>query len=409
MTLVGTVWKPIGPSPIARGRQDNGLVSAIAINPNDLTSSSSGPPAAACGGREDGGLNWTPLFDRQIALGIGEPAAIAIDPNDTDTIYVGTSGRGRPPQAPGRAVQVDRRRRELRPRSGSGYPAGNIGNASQFVNQWINVIIVDPANSQTRLSGVDERRLPLDRRRAELDAGRRASAATRARSCSTRPRRPAHAILYAGMAGSGVFRSDRRRPELDADPERGDAAVAAALGAAPARHRQGRRRPRAADVAARTAAGDPGAVRVDGRRQRDAPDPVGVFLSTDQGANWTQRAATGMPGNTQGGYSFHMAVDPASPGDGANDIIYFGAVGQARSTNSGRDLHRARRPARRHARVGVRPAAGARRRRSSTAATTAASSARPTTARPGHRAERRRPADRAVLQHRPSSPTRPRA
>jgi photosystem II stability/assembly factor-like uncharacterized protein len=39
--------------------------------------------------------------------------------------------------------------------------------------------------------------------------------------------------------------------------------------------------------------------------------------------------------NTQGGYSFHMAVDPGSPGDGANDIIYFGAVGLAKSTNSG--------------------------------------------------------------------------
>ncbi len=34
-------------------------------------------------------------------------------------------------------------------RLGSGYPAGNVGNASQFGNQWINVIIVDPANSQT--------------------------------------------------------------------------------------------------------------------------------------------------------------------------------------------------------------------------------------------------------------------
>jgi hypothetical protein len=42
-----------------------------------------------------------------------------------------------------------------------------------------------------------------------------------------------------------------------------------------------------------------------------------------------------MPLNTQGGYSFHMAVDPASPGDGINDIIYFGAVRQARSIDSG--------------------------------------------------------------------------
>ena len=66
-----------------------------------------------------------------------------------------------------------------------------------------------------------------------------------------------------------------------------------------------------------------------------APDPVGLFRSTDAGTTWTQRTATGMPGNTQGGYSFHIGVDPASPGDGNKDIIYVGCVGQARSTNSG--------------------------------------------------------------------------
>jgi hypothetical protein len=42
-----------------------------------------------------------------------------------------------------------------------------------------------------------------------------------------------------------------------------------------------------------------------------------------------------MPTGTQRGYSFNMAVDPGSPGDGTNDIIYFGAVGQAKSVNSG--------------------------------------------------------------------------
>ena len=30
-----------------------------------------------------------------------------------------------------------------------------------------------------------------------------------------------------------------------------------------------------------------------------------------------------------------MDIDPASPGDGANDILYFGAVGLARSDDSG--------------------------------------------------------------------------
>ena len=66
-----------------------------------------------------------------------------------------------------------------------------------------------------------------------------------------------------------------------------------------------------------------------------APDPVGVFLSTDQGVNWTQQAAAGMPTGTQGCYSFHMMVDPASPGNGTGDTLFFGTVQQARSTDSG--------------------------------------------------------------------------
>ena len=34
-------------------------------------------------------------------------------------------------------------------------------------------------------------------------------------------------------------------------------------------------------------------------------------------------------------YAFDMAVNPGSPGDGINDIIYFGGVGQRRSDDSG--------------------------------------------------------------------------
>jgi hypothetical protein len=66
-----------------------------------------------------------------------------------------------------------------------------------------------------------------------------------------------------------------------------------------------------------------------------APDPLGLFESTDQGATWTQRTATGMPSSTQGGFSMAMGVDPASPGDGTNDILYVGMVGYGKSTDSG--------------------------------------------------------------------------
>ena len=49
----------------------------------------------------------------------------------------------------------------------------------------------------------------------------------------------------------------------------------------------------------------------------------------------TAQAATGTSSTTYGGYAFHMAVHPDSPGDGFFDTVYFGALSQFRSTDAG--------------------------------------------------------------------------
>jgi photosystem II stability/assembly factor-like uncharacterized protein len=94
MSLKGTVWAPIGPSPMREGTgEDNGLVTAIAVHPTNPNVLYLGTAQGGVWRSADGGKTWTPLFDRQLSLGIGEPAGIAIDPANTDTIYVGTSSR----------------------------------------------------------------------------------------------------------------------------------------------------------------------------------------------------------------------------------------------------------------------------------------------------------------------------
>src|SRR6266511_2277070 len=332
MTLTGTVWSPIGPSPISQGgRQDNGLVTAIAINPNDGNLIYLGTAGGGVWRTIDGGASWTPIFDRQISLGIGEPGAIAIDPNDTNTIYVGTSGRVTPQRQAGLYKSTDGGASCIR--VGSGYPTGNSGNAAQFAGQFINVIIVDPANSQNlylaSTAGVFR----------STDGGQNwtqgAGSGGDARSLVLDTSSPAGArILYAGITSRGVFRSTDGGQNWAQILGAGTPVVATAIGGTPG---AGIGKV-VVDIAPPTSPPNAAGVQVlyaSFQGIGGAPDPVGLFLSTDQGVNWAQRGAAGMPTRTQGGYSVHMAVDPGSPGDGANDTIYVGTVGQARSTDSG--------------------------------------------------------------------------
>ena len=56
MSLNGIAWTPIGPDPILREAEtpqnlsDNGMVTTIAVNPNNPNSSTSARRAVECGG-----------------------------------------------------------------------------------------------------------------------------------------------------------------------------------------------------------------------------------------------------------------------------------------------------------------------------------------------------------------------
>lgn len=336
MSLNGTVWVPIGPSPMDEGGgQDNGLVTAIAVNPNNPNVLYLGTAQGGVWRSADGGNHWTPLFDHQPALGIGEPAGIAIDPSNTDIIYVGTSGRvgsAEPDtvQQPTAGLFKSTDAGASWIALGSGYPAGNTGNANQFVNQTINVIIVDPANGTIYLastSGVF----------TSGDGGQNWSQAAGifgdTRSLGLDLSTPANArFLWAGVSGSGVFISTNGAGTFNQVLSPTTPAVKTALAGGGFNRVVVALAPPASppnvngvQVAYVTMSGGGGG----------SPDPVGVFVTTNQGGAWTQQAATGMGGTTYGGYALNMAVDPASPGDGVSDIIYFGCLAQFKSTNSG--------------------------------------------------------------------------
>ena len=77
-------------------------------------------------------------------MGIGQPGAIAIDPSNTNTIYVGTSARFQFSQGIFKSTDGGGSWIIL----GSGFPANNIGNAfALFQGKNVNRIIVEPSNS----------------------------------------------------------------------------------------------------------------------------------------------------------------------------------------------------------------------------------------------------------------------
>jgi hypothetical protein len=306
-------------------------VSSIAVHPFNPNILYIGTVGGGVWRSQDGGAAWTPIFDRQLAMGIGEPAAIAIDPNSTNIVYVGTSGRFAPQPQAGLFKSTDEGASWVA--LGSGYPAGNTGNATQFRSQFINVIIVDPANSNIVYLASTSGVFVSNDGGLNWVQGNNAFGDTRSLALDTST--PANArILYAGISGRGVFRSNDGGANWGQLLSGATPVVAAAVGPSP----NGFSKVVVALAPPTRPVPNPGGVQVvyaSLQGTGGAPDPVGVFMSTNQGGTWAQQTATGMPTNTQGGYSFHFAVDPGSPGDGINDILYFGAVGQARSSNSG--------------------------------------------------------------------------
>src|SRR5450755_430106 len=212
MSLNGTVWKPIGPSPIDQGSiTANGQVTAIAVNPNNSNIIFIGTAWGGVWRTRDGGATqptWTPIFDRAPALGIGEPGAIAIDPTNTDILYVGTSNRdgsqfsGDSTQPPaGLFKSTDGGASWIR--LGSPYPSNAPSNANIFFRQVINVVIVDPANSQTIYLASNSGLF------VSTDGGLNWTQGTvpfgDVRSLVLDPTSPPAArILYAGVTGVGV-------------------------------------------------------------------------------------------------------------------------------------------------------------------------------------------------------------
>ncbi|MEO6725429.1 MAG: sialidase family protein, partial [Blastocatellia bacterium] len=206
-SLLGTVWRPAGPSPLQLGTGlVNGRVHAIAVNPNNPNVIYQGVNIGGLWKSVDGGANWTSLFDQQAALGIGQPSAIAIDPNNTNTVYVGTNSRfqlskGILKSSDGGASWIV---------LGSGYPAGNNGNTlTLFQGQNVNGMVVEPTNSNLIYLATSAGLFRSTDGGQMWTAGTGTNANGNAQSLVLDTSSPTGSrVLFAGVSGAGILRSN---------------------------------------------------------------------------------------------------------------------------------------------------------------------------------------------------------
>jgi len=89
-----STWVPLGPSTSANvtGHWNPGLgrINVIALDPNDSDIIYIGAPSGGLWKTEDEGENWTPMTDNLPVLGV---SAIVIDLSNTDIIYIGTGDK----------------------------------------------------------------------------------------------------------------------------------------------------------------------------------------------------------------------------------------------------------------------------------------------------------------------------
>ena len=88
-TLDAATWTSIGPRPTDGGSTyvTAGRVNAIAVDPRDNNTVYMGAAEGGVWKTTDGGMSWKPLTDNEVSLANG---AIAIDPQNPDTVYIGT-------------------------------------------------------------------------------------------------------------------------------------------------------------------------------------------------------------------------------------------------------------------------------------------------------------------------------
>jgi photosystem II stability/assembly factor-like uncharacterized protein len=299
----GEVWQEIGPSSMdmvdwVMGRV-SGRLNAITPHPSDDDVVYVGAAAGGVWKTTNGGVDWTPLFDDVGTLPIG---AITLDPDDPQTIWVGTGDKNA-----GGCADYFGQGVYLSEDGGATWSARNGGGAGALPLSIVNAVAIQPTDHDVILAGgpggcgADG---ALSGRGVYRSADR---GLTWTRVLDSNVEDivfvPGSATVYAGLVGAGVYKSTDGGATWT-NPGSGLSVSGPRLRLAMA--------PSDSDVLYVLA----------GKR---------LYRSGDGAATWTLRNANAC--EAQCTYNQTLAVHPTDP-----DTLLVGSIRVARSTDGGRTL-----------------------------------------------------------------------
>ena len=148
-------WTPLGPAPIPNGQTDplfvnelpvSGRVTAIAVDPADANTLYVGTAQGGLYRTQNGGATWTPLMDSALSLAIG---AITIDPLNHDVVFVGTGEGNFSDSFFGVGLYIIRGATQASPTLSG--PFNSNGTSDVFTGRSITQILVNPSNDSNIL------------------------------------------------------------------------------------------------------------------------------------------------------------------------------------------------------------------------------------------------------------------
>jgi hypothetical protein len=140
-------WTSIGPythGTFSGALPGQGRVNAIAVDPSNPNTWYVGAPAGGIWKSTNAGVSWVNLFDNFLQVGV---SGIAIDPNDSNIIYIAT---GDDDAADSFSIGVFKSTD-----GGLTWTASGINPSSTDFNLLLNEIVIDPANSNTLWLGTN--------------------------------------------------------------------------------------------------------------------------------------------------------------------------------------------------------------------------------------------------------------